>query len=399
MGPRVTMTMAAVAPIGVKLRIAGGAVLLLLLCACGRGNEYVAPPPPAVTVMTPEKKPVTRYLETTGSTAAVNIANLVARISGFVQEIKYKDGAFVKAGKPLFIIEPEPYKLKLEQAKGAEVSAEAALKYSEAEFKRQEELIAKQVSTPANYDKWLGQRDGDRGNLQQAQANTKQAAISYGYTTVKAPFDGVVTARLVSVGALVGATNPTQLATIVQLDPIYVNFNIAERDVLQIRAEIRRRGLTPADLRKVPVEIGLQTDEGYPHKGMLDYAAPNVDASTGTLAARGVFQNPKQVLLPGYFVRVRVPVERDRNALLVPDASLGSDQGGRYLLVVNKDNVVEQRKIEIGPIVGDMRVIEKGINEDDRVIVGGILRAIPGQKVEPKTRSAEARPAAAPIAK
>jgi RND family efflux transporter MFP subunit len=380
-----------------KLRLAGMAALLVPLCACGQGNQYVAPPPPAVTVMTPEKKPVTRYLEATGSTAAVNIANLVARVSGFVQEIKYQDGALVKAGTPLFIIEPEPYKLKLEQAQGSEVSAQAALKYSEAEFKRQEELIAKQVSTPANYDKWLSQRDSDRGNLQQAQANTKQAAINYGYTTVKAPFDGVVTARLVSVGALVGATNPTQLATIVQLDPIYVNFNIAERDVLQIRAEIRRRGLTPKDLQKVPVEIGLQTDEGYPHKGTLDYAAPNVDASTGTMAARGVFQNPKQVLLPGYFVRVRVPLGPGQNALLVPDTSLGSDQGGRYVLVVNKDNVVEQRKIEIGPIVGDMRVIEKGLTEEDRVIVGGILRAIPGQKVDPKTRSAQARPAGAPV--
>jgi RND family efflux transporter MFP subunit len=388
--------MAADVPIGVGLRAAGAGALLLLLCACGRDVQYVAPPPPAVTVMTPEKKTITRYLEATGSTAAVNIANLVARVSGFMQEIKYRDGAFVKAGTPLFIIEPEPYKLKLEQAQASVVSAQAALTYSEAEFKRQEDLLSKQVSTPANYDKWLSQRDSDRGNLQQAQANEKQAALNYSYTTVKAPFDGVVTARLVSVGALVGATNPTQLATIVQLDPIYVNFNIGERDVLKIRAEIRRRGLTPADLKKVPVEIGLQTDDGYPHKGVLDYAAPSVDASTGTMAGRGVFDNPKQILLPGYFVRVRVPVEREQNALLVPDASLGSDQGGRYVLVVNKDNVVEQRKVEIGPIDGDMRVIEKGLAEDDRVVVGGILRAIPGQKVDPKTRSAQAKPAAAP---
>jgi RND family efflux transporter MFP subunit len=378
---------------GAKIRLAIAVPLLVLLGACGRDNQYVAPPPPKVTVMPPEQRPVTRYLEATGNTAAVNIANLVARVPGFVQEIKYGDGDFVKEGAPLFIIEPQPYKVKLEQAEGAQESAKAALKYSEAEFKRQQELIAKQVSTPALYDKWLGQRDGDRGNLQQADANTQTAAINYGYTTVKAPFDGVVSARLVSVGAMVGATTPTQLATIVQLDPIYVNFNIAERDVLQVRAEIKRLGLTPEQLKKVPVEVGLQTDNGYPHKGTLDYAAPTVDSSTGTLAVRGIFQNPNRVLLPGYFVRVRVPVGEHKNALLVPDTALGADQGGRYLLVINKDNVVEQRKVEIGPLEGVMRVIDKGIGPDDRVIVDGIMRAIPGQKVTPEVKTAAATPA------
>ncbi len=376
--------------IGVPARLATAATLLAALCGCGRDNQYVAPPPPAVTVMKPEQKAVTRYLEATGSTAAVNTANLVARVPGFVQEIKYQDGDFVKAGTPLFIIEPEPYKVKVEQAQASVVSAEAALKYSEAEFKRQQDLVSKQVSTQALYDKWLGQRDGDRGNLDQAKANEQTAEINYGYTTVKAPFDGVVTARLVSVGAMVGAATPTQLATIVQLDPIYVNFNISERDVLTVREEVRRLGLTPDDLKKVPVEVGLQTDEGYPHKGTLDYAAPTVDASTGTLLVRGIFNNPNRVLLPGYFVRVRVPVGRDQSALLVPDTSLGSDQGGRYLLVVNKDNVVEQRKVEVGPLEGDMRVIEKGIKPDDRVIVAGIMRAIPGQKVTPEVKTADA---------
>ena len=365
---------------------------LALLAGCGGDNRYVAPPPPVVTVMTPQQKTVTLYLEATGNTAAVNSASLVARIPGFVQEIKYQDGDFVKEGTPLFIIEPEPYRLKLEQAQGAEDAAKAALIYAEAEFKRQAELIGKQVSTQALYDKWLSQRDSDRANLIQAQSNTQQAAINYGYTTVKAPFDGMVTARLVSVGAMVGASTPTQLATIVQLDPIYVNFNLAERDVLIVREEIRKRALTPDQLKKVPVEVGLQTDEGYPIKGTLDYAAPNVDPSTGTLPVRGIFQNPNRVLLPGYFVRVRVPFDQQKHALLVPDVALGSDQGGRYLLVVNKDNVVEQRKVEIGPLEGEMRVIDKGISADDRVLIAGIMRAIPGQKVDPRMKAAEAPP-------
>src|SRR6266545_1922928 len=254
-----------------------------LLSACGEGNQYVAPPPPKVTVAAPVQQPVTRYLEATGNTAAVNSAPLVARVQGFVQEIKYKDGDAVKQGTTLFIIEPEPYQLKLQQAQASEVGAEAALKQAEAEFQRQTELQARQVSTQANYDKALANRDSARSSLQEAQSNTKQAAINLDYTQVKAPFDGIVTARLVSIGELVGAGTPTQLATIVQTDPIYVNFNVNEPDVLRIRAEIRRRGLTPEDMKKVPVEVGLQTDNGYPHKGTLDYAAPSINQSTGTL--------------------------------------------------------------------------------------------------------------------
>ena len=137
----------------------------------------------------------------------------------------------------------------------------------------------------------------------------------------------------------------------------------------------------------MPVEVGLQTDAGYPHKGTVNYASPTVNQATGTLAARAILPNPDGVLLPGYFVRVRIP-EDEQDALLVPDAALGSDQGGRYLLVVNGDNVVEQRKVTIGPKVGDLRAIDSGINADDRVVVAGILRAIPGQKVDPQLRTA-----------
>ena len=188
------------------------------------------------------------------------------------------------------------------------------------------------------------------------------------------------------VGELVGAASPTQLATIVATDPIYVNFNISEQDTLRAREQIRRLGLTPQDLKKVPVEVGLQGDEGYPYKGTLDYASPSINQATGTLAVRAILANPDRRLLPGFFVRVRIPDQQSK-ALLVPEAALGSDQGGRYLLVVGKDNVVEQRKVTIGPSVGDLRVIDKGLTADDRVVVDGILRAIPGEKVDPQMQS------------
>ena len=160
----------------------------------------------------------------------------------------------------------------------------------------------------ATLDTSTSTRDNAQASLQQAQANTRIAEVNYGYTKVTAPFDGIVSAHLVSVGELVGAASPpTQLATIVALDPIYVNFNVNEQDVLRIRAEAKRQGLTAADLKQTPVEVGLQTEDGYPHQGKLDYAAPTINQSTGTLAVRGVIPNADRVLLPGYFVRVRVP--------------------------------------------------------------------------------------------
>jgi len=362
------------------------AAFAALLAACGGENRYVAPPPPQVKVALPIEQNVTRYLEATGTTAAVNSANLVARVQGFLQEIRYRDGDEVKQGAVLFVIEPEPYKLKLEQARAAEAGAAATLKQNEAEYERQADLASRAVASKAQLDNATANRDSAQAKLMQAKGDTAQAAINLGYTEVKAPFDGIVTARQVSLGELVGANGPTQLATIVATDPIYVNFNISEQDTLRAREQIRRLGLTPQDLKKVPVEVGLQSDEGYPYKGTLDYASPSINQATGTLAVRAILANPDRRMLPGFFVRVRIPDQQSK-ALLVPEAALGSDQGGRYLLVVGKDNVVEQRKVTIGPRVGDLRVIDKGLAADDRVVVDGILRAIPGEKVDPQMQS------------
>src|SRR6185437_1440969 len=190
------------------------------------------------------------------------------------------DGAFVKQGTTLFTIEPETYKLKLDQAKAAEVGSQATLKQAEADFKRQSDLVQRQAVSQSTLDQSTSNRDNAQSNLQQAQANTKISAVNFGYTNVAAPFDGIVSAHLVSVGELVGVTSPTQLATIVQLDPIYVNFNVNEQDVLRIRAEAARRGISTAELKQLPVEVGLQTETGYPHKGKLDYAAPTLNQST-----------------------------------------------------------------------------------------------------------------------
>jgi RND family efflux transporter MFP subunit len=364
-----------------------------VLSACEQ-NTFVPPPPPKVEVSLPVQRPITRYLEATGNTAPIKNVDLVARVQGFLQSINYKDGTFVKEGTTLFTIEPETYKLKLEQAQAAELGAQATVKQAEADFRRQSDLVQRQVVSQATLETSTSSRDNAQANLQQAQVNTRIAAVNYGYTKVVAPFDGFVSAHLVSVGELVGASSPTQLASNVKLDPIYVNFTVNEQDVLRFREEARRRGLTASDIGQFAVEVALQTETGFPHKGKLDYVSPTINQSTGTLAVRGILPNPDRVLLPGFFVRVRVPVDRQQDALLVPDVALGSDQAGRYVLVVNGDNVVEQRKVQTGPVDGGLRVIESGLKADDRVVTAGLLRAIPGQKVDPQLQKIEASSAA-----
>jgi len=357
---------------------------LAALAGCEEKNAFVAPPPPKVDVAPPVQRPVTRYVEATGNTAPIKSVDLVARVQGFLQSQDYTDGTFVKQGTQLFTIEPETYKLKLDQAQAAQAGAEASLKQAQLDYNRQVDLVQRQAVSQATLDTSTSNRDNAQANLQQAQANTRIAEVNYGYTKVSAPFDGIVSAHLVSIGELVGVSSPTQLATIVAMDPIWVNFTVNEQDVLRIRAEAQRRGLTAADLKQFPIQVGLQTETGYPHEGHLDYVAPTLNSSTGTLAVRGVVPNDKRVLLPGYFVRVRVPFTQEKDALLVPDTALGSDQGGRYLLVVNGDNVVEQRKVQIGPTDNGLRVIESGLKADDRVVIAGLLRVIPGQKIDPQ---------------
>jgi RND family efflux transporter MFP subunit len=368
------------------MRIIVVSTTLLSLAACNE-NRYVPPPAPKVSVAHPSRQEITHYLETSGNLASVNSANLVARVTGFVQEIKFIDGAIVKAGQPLFVIEPEPYENALAQAKAAEAGAAATVTQAQADYVRQTELQGKEFASKATLETSTATRDSALAVQRQRQSDTKQAEINLSYTQVKAPFDGIVTARQVSIGELVGMGNPTVLATVVQLDPIYVNFNVSEQDVVRLRAGIRRRGMTETDLRQIPIEVGLVDETGYPHKGTLDYAYPGVTSSTGTLAVRGVLPNGDRALLPGYFVRIRVPLSKEPDALLVPDQAVGTDQGGRYVLAVGKDSVVEQRKIETGEALGDLRVVTQGLTTDDNVIVSGIARAVPGQKVdaEPQT--------------
>jgi RND family efflux transporter MFP subunit len=361
-----------------------------VLSGCNEKNDYVPPPPPKVEVSLPLKHTVTPYLNATGNTVAVNSTTLIARVAGFIQEIDYKDGDEVQAGQRLFLIEPQPYQLALQQAQAGQVSAEAAANQSGAELKRQQNLLSQKVISASSADQAAAAAAVDEAKQQQSAVDVKQAELNLSFTEVKAPFAGIVTARQVSIGQFVGGGGTSELATVVQLNPIYVNFNVSERAVQLIRAEMEKRGLTNQDLRKIHVDVGLQSETGYPHQGMLDYVSPQVSASTGTLAVRAILKNDKDALLPGYFVRVRVPLGEQPGMLLVPDRAIGSDQSGQYVLVAGKDDIVEQRGIQIGQLVGNLRVVTSGITADDRVIVSGLMTAVPGQKIDPQMKTLDA---------
>ena len=351
------------------------------------------PPPPKVTVAQPLQQPVTLYLNLTGNTSPINSVDLVARVQGFLTDIDYVDGAAVKAGTKLFGIERDQYQAQLDQAKATLASNQATLTYNQAEYQRQAALGRNDFASQATVQEWKSKAEQAQADVMNSQAAIETAQINLNYTTVAAPFDGIVTRHLVDKGALVGFGSPTKLATIIQLDPIYVYFTLSEPQILRIKVNNAKAGIEfrTTDLSSIPVEIGLQGEDGFPHVGHMDYAAPQVDASTGTLEVRGLFDNQRRGLLPGLFVRVRTPVEKLDKAILAPDVALGTSQEGRYLLVVGPDNVVQRRNVKTGDREGSYRIIKSGLDPGDWIVTEGVQRAIPGAKVDPqRTKLSEA---------
>jgi len=358
----------------------------LLLAACEEKNTYVPPPPPTVTVAPVIEQPITRYLELTGNTASINSVDLNARVQGFLTSINYADGQLVKKGALLFVIEQDVYKANVDQSKATLAAKQAAQVQAEAEFNRQNQLAKQDFASQAVLDQARAKRDQAVADVANAQASLELAQINLGYTEVRAPFDGVVTAHLQDVGALVGYSGPTKLASIVEVNPIYVWFSLSEQQVLRIKEGMAKLGRELMSIREnpglIPVEIGLQTETGFPHVGKLDYIAPQVDPSLGTLTVRGIFDNSNLALLPGLFTRVRLPLGKPSPTLLVPDAIIGENQQGSYVLTVDADNKVSQTGVTLGQLQADgLRAIEGGLKLGDRVIINGIQRAVPGSKV------------------
>jgi RND family efflux transporter MFP subunit len=370
----------------------GGLLLAASLTGCGKSNSYKPPPPPPVITSKPVQMPMTTYLNVTGNTVAINSVDLVARVSGYLDSVDYTDGSVVKKGSKLFVIEPAPYAAKLQQAQAAIVQAKAQVIYAQSQYDRQLEMIQQNATSKANVEQWLSQRDSARAKVTEAIANAEIAAINYGYTTVSAPFHGRVSRHLVDPGNLVGNGTATELATIEQLNPIYVYFNVNELDLLKIRSALIAQGRNPTNVIGTPVFVGLQSETSYPHPGKIDYVATSVDPSTGTIEGRAVLNNDSNALLPGLFVRARIPLGEPVPQLALPDAAVLSDQAGPYVYVVGADNVVAQKRVQTG-VDENGFIAVTGLGATDQVIVTGVQNAALGSTVAP-TEQDIAAPAA-----
>jgi RND family efflux transporter MFP subunit len=349
------------------------------------GSTASSAPSPTVTVAQPVTQTVTDYLNFTGNTVATDSVTLVARVEGYLEKVHFTDGAQVKKNDLLFTIQQDQYKAQLQQAEAQVAAQQAALSHAKTELARYTGLLKEDAATQTEVDHWRYQRDSAAASLLAAQAQVELAKLNLSYTTVRAPFDGRIGRHLVNPGNVVGAMGQqTALAEIEQIDPLYVYFTINERDLLRVIERVKQTSPAPIQERHIPVYFGLSNEEGYPHEGRLDFAAIGVAPTTGTLQLRGVFPNPDLSVLPGLFVRVRVPALQQRNALLVPGDAVSFDQQGEYLLIVNDKNVVERRSVKIGPQVGDLLVIDEGLKPEDLVIVEGLLQAIPGREVNPQ---------------
>jgi len=356
-------------------------VLLILPIAC-KEKAPAPPPPPAVTVAQPVRKAVTDYLELSGNTQAIYTVQLVARVAGYLEKVLFVDGQMVKKGQALFLIQQNTYQDTLRQTEAQILLQKTQLDFAEKQWVRYSNLLQQKATSQENVDNWRYQRDSAQANLKAAEAARDLAKLNLDYTEVTAPFDGRIDRRLVDPGNLVGGSGNTVLAELNQINPIYVYFNISDADLARLMEEAH---WIPGQTRKVEwsVFLGLLNDQGYPHKGELNFASISLTPTTGTLLMRGVFPNPDGKIMPGLYARVRVPVKKGP-ALLVPQESIGYDQRGSYVLIVNEQNVVQRFSVRTGTMVDHLQVVEEGLAGEEWVVIKGIQKAVPGRKVTPE---------------
>lgn len=368
-----------------KLIILAGVALLLLygLFHFFAREELPSLPSPKVVIQHPKTINLTEYVTQTGTVVAYNSVDLVARVEGYLQAIDFTDGTIVKKDQPLFVIEPKPYFEQLTAAKALVKVKKADLAYTKAEYERQQRMYKQNATSLNNVEKWYAKLEETKASIEKATADEANAAITYSYTHVYAPFDGRIGRHMVDVGNLVGHGEATNLATIEQLHPIYVYFNLNELDLIKIREAARAMDFKPSDINTILVDIGMQNEPGYPHRGHLDFVNTGLNASTGTMEFRAVLSNKNFVLLPGLFVRVRIPISKPKPELAIPVEAIQYDQSGPYALVVNKKSLVEIKRIKTGAVKNGLRAVVEGLDASDSVVVSGLQNAIPGSHVVP----------------
>jgi len=349
-----------------------------------------APPPqvPAVTVAKPEQRLIVDYVEFPGQADAVGEVEIRARVTGYIVKIHFEDGQEVKQGDVLFEIDPRPYQLVLDRATGDLAHARALAERAKTNLSRAERLRPSGAVSEDLYEQAVAELKVQQAAIQKAEAVLDEAELNLEFTRVVSPIDGRVSGRQVTEGNLVqnGSSASTVLTTVVTVDPVYVYFNIEEPTLLRYEHLGWRAGDQTLFSRikelKIPVEIGLADEEGFPHAGQLDFVDNQIDPDTGTIRARGRFDNARY-LTPGMFVRVRLPIGPPHEALLVSERAIGIDQARKFLLTVDKDHVVQYREVELGALYDGLREVKSGLNGDEWVIVQGLQRARPGLTVSP----------------
>jgi|GEM_PF-218425 len=429
---------------------AGLTALAFFGTGCGEPNQYQAPPPPNVKVALPVVQTVTGYVEQTGIAQASERVELRSRVAGYLVERNFEDGDFVKAGQLLFVIDEEPFTVRVEYARARQSEAESNLKkakqskareiataqlqlneselllarvnherniqllgqnaLSRQEYDRTEAALrtadARVVASKAELEQAVVDYDTNilaaQATLDLAKSELRTAEINLGYCRITAPIDGLIDRRAFDIGNYVTDDNTKVLASIVSVNPIYAYASISEEDLLRLKKRYAGNG----DEQKIPIHLGIGEDRTFPIAGTIDYISPGVQSDTGTVQIRGVFQN-NGLVMPGMFIRIRVPSEIHENALLVSERSLGYDQAGTFIYTVNEKNAVEQHKVVAGESIDGMRVVTGEIHPDDKVVSDGLLKVRPGMTVTPRlpgeedappaedTASAETKPAAA----
>jgi RND family efflux transporter MFP subunit len=366
------------------------------LAACGQGQSQArpaTPAPPTVTVAKPVGKLLADQDEYVGRFVAVESVQVRARVSGYLEEIHFRDGQIVHKGDLLFTIDRRPFEATLAQAQASLSQAQANLAFAESDLDRAQGLAIGTVITKQTFDQRTQAKRAAQAAVTAQEAVVRQAALDLEFTELRAPVSGRMSDRRVSVGNLVtGGTagNTTLLATIESVDPIRFEFTLDEASYLhyarlyQESADAPDRGLT------VPVKLKLIDEPAFSHEGRMDFFDNTVDRSFGTVRARAEFPNPGRIFLPGMFARVQVAAAAPKVALLVPDAAIGAEQARKFVLVVDNENVARSKYVRLGPVVEGLRVITEGLKADDNVIVNGLVKARAGAKVTPQAANTAA---------
>ena len=366
--------------------------LLLLLCACRGGTGAPPRQPPQVTTTKPTVKTITEWDEHTGRVAAVDSVELRARVPGYVQSIRFKDGAVVEEGELLFVIDPRPYRASLRAAEAELARAKAEVKTTSLLLERAQAIRESGAVSQDTLDERLNNHLVAQADLAAAQADVESAHLDLVYSQVRAPIAGKVGRRLVVPGDLVeaGGAASTLLTTIVSQDPVYFYFTVNERDALYYgrawREEMQSGNKT--------IAAKLIDDTGVEHTGHIDFMDNQIDQASGTRELRAVFDNPDGLLIPGMFGTIRIARGDPHEALLIPDEAIMSDQAIQFVYEVGKDNIVERKEIELGPKVEGLRVVRSGLSPESQIIVIGTQQARPGAPVSPSSESSESPPGA-----